>query len=255
MTKTADYAVRFAKAKVGQAYWYGCFGQKCSYELLAEKRKSYPDRYDQSRYSVKFTDQISAGLKCCDCSGLIKWILWSDSIENDTPHYNAITGTDLSANDMINKGCSEVVSIDKLPEIPGLILWKNGHVGLYIGGGKAVESRGHDWGIVISDVASRGWQKYGKLKWFDYSVQPAPVPAEKCNVSLPVLRKGDKGASVKPLQILLNGLGYTDINGKALVVDGSFGGKTDFAVRNFQSKNSLNSDGIVGAKTWSKLLM
>ena len=252
--KTASYACAFARAKVGQAYWYGTFGQKCSYELMAEKKKAYPSYYDQSKYSVKFTDQIVAGMKCCDCSGLIKWILWSESIENDTPHYNAIPGTDLSANDMISKGCTDVGSISNLPEIPGLILWKNNHVGIYLGNGKAVEARGHDWGIVISDVASRGWQKYGKLKWFDYSVQPAPTPTQKCSVSLPVLRKGDKNDSVKKLQILLNGLGFTDINGTKLVVDGSFGGKTDFAVRNFQSKSAINSDGVVGAQTWTKLL-
>ena len=247
--KTANYAVSFAKAKVGSAYWYGTYGLPCTYELLAEKRRQYPNYYDQSKYSVKFTDQIVAGLKCCDCSGLIKWILWSESIENDTPKYNS--AQDLSANGMIN-ACTETGDINKLPEIPGLILWKNNHVGIYIGGGKAIEARGHDWGVVQTDVAGRGWQKWGKLKFFDYST-PEPAPTT-CKVELPELKKGMKVESVKRLQILLNGLGYTDKDGKKLEVDGSFGSKTDWAVRDFQAKKKLLIDGVVGAKTWTLLL-
>ena len=37
-------------------------------------------------------------------------------------------------------------------------------------------------------------------------------------------------------------------------VDGDFGSKTDVAIRAYQKKNGLVADGIVGAKTWAKLL-
>ena len=251
--KTSTYAVQFAKSKVGQAYWMGTFGQKCSYNLLAEKKRAYPQYYDQSKYSVKFTDQIQAGLKCCDCSGLFKWIIWSNSIEDDTPTYNKIPGTDLSANGMIEQGCTKVGDIKDLPEVPGLLLWKNSHVAMYIGNGLCVEARGHDWGIVISEISRRNFQKFGYFKWFDYS-EPAPTPTSTCTVELPVLRKGDKNTTVKTLQTMLNYLGYKDQNNKTLEVDGSFGSKTDYAVRNFQTKKGLTSDGIVGAKTWRLLL-
>lgn len=53
-----------------------------------------------------------------------------------------------------------------------------------------------------------------------------------------------KGDEVHLVQLLLNKVGYS------LVVDSSFGSKTYSAVRNFQSKNSLTVDGIVGTKTW-----
>lgn len=71
------------------------------------------------------------------------------------------------------------------------------------------------------------------------------------SVELPVLKKGMKVAEVKTLQRLLLALGY-DIG--AAGVDGSFGGKTDAAVRAFQGDVGLTADGSVGALTWTKLL-
>ena len=56
------------------------------------------------------------------------------------------------------------------------------------------------------------------------------------------LKMGSKGDGVKWLQQKLG-----------ITVDGSFGTKTDTAVRAFQRKNNLVADGIVGAKTREKL--
>lgn len=57
------------------------------------------------------------------------------------------------------------------------------------------------------------------------------------------IRKGSRGESVKKLQQILK------IN-----VDGIFGTNTETAVKQFQLKNGLVADGIVGSKTWDKLL-
>lgn len=73
----------------------------------------------------------------------------------------------------------------------------------------------------------------------------------KCSVSLPVLKKGSKGDSVKALQILLIGHGFSCGSYGA---DGDFGSSTDKAVRSFQKAKGLGVDGEVGAKTWTKLL-
>ena len=58
---------------------------------------------------------------------------------------------------------------------------------------------------------------------------------------------GSSGAAVKELQTLLNSQGY------ALDVDGVFGAKTRTAVKNYQKKNNLRLDGIVGEETWGSL--
>jgi len=62
-----------------------------------------------------------------------------------------------------------------------------------------------------------------------------------------ILRKNAKGESVKWLQYQLNKHGY------GLTVDGSFGNKTEAAVKDFQKKNNLVVDGIVGKNTFGKL--
>lgn len=76
-------------------------------------------------------------------------------------------------------------------------------------------------------------------------------PEEACNVNLKVLKKGSTGNSVKSLQILLIGYGFSC--GSA-GVDGSFGSGTDQAVRAYQKANGLTVDGCVGQATWVKLL-
>lgn len=71
------------------------------------------------------------------------------------------------------------------------------------------------------------------------------------NIELTVLKRGSKGNQVKAVQRMLYSMGY-DLG--ASKVDGDFGSKTDVAIRAYQKKNGLVADGIVGAKTWAKLL-
>lgn len=71
------------------------------------------------------------------------------------------------------------------------------------------------------------------------------------SVKIPQLFKGSSGSSVKALQILLIGLGYSCGGYGA---DGVFGRSTENAVREFQKTYGLPVDGIVGPATWAKLL-
>lgn len=61
------------------------------------------------------------------------------------------------------------------------------------------------------------------------------------------IKNGCRGEDVKTLQSTLNKNGYN------LTVDGIFGKNTETAVRDYQKKNALSIDGIVGAKTWTML--
>lgn len=69
------------------------------------------------------------------------------------------------------------------------------------------------------------------------------------SIKVPVLKKGCKGAAVRALQAVLNAGGFNC--GEA---DGSFGSKTDAAVRKFQEAKELVVDGSVGVATWTALL-
>lgn len=72
------------------------------------------------------------------------------------------------------------------------------------------------------------------------------------NVTLNVLKRGSKGEQVTALQRMLFAMGYK--LGTNNPFDGDFGPKTDAAVRHYQGKYGLVVDGIVGEKTWTKLL-
>ena len=57
-----------------------------------------------------------------------------------------------------------------------------------------------------------------------------------------VLKKGSKGPAVVTLQEFLK-----------ITADGDFGPKTESAVKSWQKKNGLVSDGVVGPKTWAAM--
>ena len=73
-------------------------------------------------------------------------------------------------------------------------------------------------------------------------------------IEMPVLKKGSTGEAVKTVQRVLRMRGWKDGNGKALEIDGSFGAKTEYAVKSFQKGKGVTVDGVVGEKTWNKLL-
>ncbi len=110
----------------------------------------------------KYKSQI--GQRVHDCVGLIKGYLWSDS-PISTPTYKS--SQDVSANGMLKK-CKERGGIDSMPEIPGLLVFKTGHVGVYIGEGKVIEARGFNYGVVETELKERNWTYWGKCPWIEY---------------------------------------------------------------------------------------
>ncbi|MER5917930.1 peptidoglycan-binding protein [Streptomyces sp. NPDC001982] len=76
----------------------------------------------------------------------------------------------------------------------------------------------------------------------------APAPIKLTSSSCPnVIRQGQVSGCVTELQKLLNA------HGAGLVVDGSFGPKTLYAVRAYQSATAIAVDGLVGPQTKAKL--
>ncbi len=79
---------------------------------------------------------------------------------------------------------------------------------------------------------------------------PAAPDSQAASVLIPrdiYLKYGNTGSYVVELQIRLNKFNYN------LAVDGDFGYMTDFALRDFQTKTGIGSDGIAGPVTWSTL--
>ena len=172
-TKTAAGLVAYAKAQLGRPYWYATFGNIATAQLLAYKREQNPEYYDPSRYRTGWTGQF--GMRVHDCVGLIKGYLWSKGPDG-VPKYNA--AQDVSANGMRN-ACKEKGKIASLPELPGVLVFFDGHVGVYIGGGYVIEARGHDYGVVMTALNARPWTYWGKCPWIEYGSATTALPKDK----------------------------------------------------------------------------
>ncbi len=243
---TNEQLVAFAEnAKdEGAKYWYGTVWYEASEALLARKARQYPAHYTSGRMAT-YRQHIAQGKMVCDCVGLIKGFFWTDG-GRGANHYQSNNCPDTSANGMIAL-CDEVGAIATLPEQPGLVLWKRGHIGVYKGNGRAIEARGFNYGVVETAVSGRGWAKWGRLPASMISYGGAVV-----RVETPLLKRGMRGDTVEHMQALL-----VAWNQKALPdwgIDGDFGPETASWVRKFQRAKSLLVDGIVGPQTWGALL-
>lgn len=71
---------------------------------------------------------------------------------------------------------------------------------------------------------------------------------------LPTIRQGDHNKAVTLCQRELRARDYVMENGKPLGRSGKFGDQTLICVKQFQKDKKLTVDGIVGPKTWAKLI-
>lgn len=196
---------------------------------------------------ARYKQDIAGKRGCADCVGLIKGYLWWDE-ERQKAVYGFQGARDVGASGMFNAASTQG-PISTLPEIPGALVWRSGHIGVYIGGGRVIEARGFDYGIVETVLAQRDfthwclcpWVTYDDLPDFDDGPGPSPVIPS-------TVRKGNTGGNVRKAQELLVRHGAT------IKVDSIFGPLTDAAVRDFQRGKDLVVDGIVGPKTWTELL-
>ncbi len=91
----------------------------------------------------------------------------------------------------------------------------------------------------------------GKTSHLECQVNKKILVAQSQDVStqtLPTIGFGNSGVAVKVLQGLLRSNGYTTVK-----VDGFFGVLTETAVKAFQNKRNLITDGVVGVRTWYEL--
>lgn len=181
------------------------------------------------------------GRRVADCSGLI-----IAALQSENPKY-----PDQASGTLFNR-CNLKGAISTLPEKPGLCLWRPGHIGIYTGGGYAIEARGVAYGVVRTKVACRNWTHWGMLKDVDYDDSAATGTASASYIAIYRLLAYRKpmlvGDDVQWLQKELNTREHSC--GK---VDGIFGTKTQSAVKSYQKQNRLVVDGIAGRRTITAL--
>ena len=164
----AQYAIHAYEEHWG--YVWGTYGNILTESLIAYKKQQYPDGVGN------YADFIEAnwlGRRTADCIGLIKGYAWLDAstmrigyAANGMPDYGADQMYQAAKNAGIQG--TDYGTVSSMPEIPGLMLWKSGHAGVYIGGGYAIEAMGTRKGVVKTEVSGRGWQGWCKLPYIDY---------------------------------------------------------------------------------------
>lgn len=193
-----------------------------------------------------------------DCVNLTKGILWGWTGDESKKYGGAVHGSngvpDTNANGMIQR-CYDVSSDFSHIEV-GEGLWLEGHWGLYVGNGLAVECTGRwDNGVQITSVWNLGkktgfngryWTKHGKLPWVDYDGKADDIEPEKITLGSRVIKKGTQGSDVKELQEDLMKLGY-DL--PKYGADGECGKETVNAIKLFQDDHDLEADGEAGRDT------
>ena len=190
-----------------------------------------------------------------DCVNLTKGILWGCTCDETKKYGGAVHGAhgvpDYNANNFFKLCLSQNSDFSKIEVGEGL--WVEGHWGLYVGGGLAVECTGR-WknGVQVTAVHNIGkrsgyegryWTKHGKLPWVIYSGQTDNVEPEKIELGSRIIRINTQGTDVQELQQALIRLGYSLPKYGA---DGDAGLETITALKVFQEDNELEPDGEFG---------
>lgn len=167
-------------------YVMGCFGAP----MNAKNKARYCDNHDYNRQAsrTKMIKAASTDTFGFDCVCLIKSILWGWNGDHSKTYggakYKSNGVPELNADGMI-KVCENVTTDFSNVEV-GEALWCKGHIGVYIGGGLAVECT-PAWKNKVQITAvknigtkagynARTWTKHGKLPYVEYDVKSTTKP-------------------------------------------------------------------------------
>lgn len=250
-TKTADFLADCFEhyADTHRPYIYGTYGMILTLDRLEWCARNYPKYLSPAR--VEYAKKHYLGKRTDDCVGGEKNVAWLPGTDPDAnPIYDP--DTDWSADTTFSKATVKG-PIKTIPKRRGICVRYPGHTGVLVDPVNmiVVEFRGFDYGCVRTKLKERKWTDWFEHPLFDYTQE------DKCMVQLPILRKGmkDTNGSVTSWQGLLQLYGYTDGDGNAIKVDGSFGTKTEQATKKVQKKHGLPQTGVVDAATWRAIIV
>ncbi len=220
--KTNLSLVGHSIARLGTGYVYGTYGTVLTEALLAAKLKQYPLKITQY---LSFIRANWLGKPVQDCVGLIKGHYWTD--DDGKIVYKLDELPDVSANGLYNSAIEKGL-IATMPEIKGLIVWKNGHVGIYIGNGEVIEAHGTKSGVIktrlTKTVNETGWTRWFKCPFIDYVIDKVEIYTVQRGDSLWSIAEKLLGDGIRFLELAkLNNITspYTIHVGQVLSISGA----------------------------------
>lgn len=168
--KTNLDLVRFCKKAHNEKWGYvwGTFGRVLTQWLFEQKLEQYPAAVGRYKSFIKNT---WLNRRTADCVGLIKGALWDD---DGRIKYDA--NSDCNANMMIVRS-TKTGPMDTMPDIPGILVWKRGHIGVYVGNAQVIEANSTKKGVIMTPLTGPGstkWTKWGMSKYFKYVESDQP---------------------------------------------------------------------------------
>lgn len=165
LTKNNHDLVEWAIAaeRSGWGYVWGTFGHILTPASFESKFNQYPE--DIGPYA-DFIREHWIGGRTADCVGFIKGYCWLDA-EAGAIHYGSNGMPDVDT-DGLYYLATEKGSIDTLPELPGVVVWQDGHVGIYIGDGEVIEAKGTYYGVVRTKLENGIWSHWLKVPCIFY---------------------------------------------------------------------------------------
>ena len=106
------------------------------------------------------------GRRTSDCVGLIKGYGWYNE-ESGTIKYGTNGMADVTADGMFS-AATEKGPINTMPDIPGLAVWHQGHIGVYIGNGYVIHAANTYDGVIKTPITSSGWTHWLKVPYINY---------------------------------------------------------------------------------------
>lgn len=147
----------------GWGYVYGTYGNVLTESLLQDRASVFGSQV------TSYMDFIRAnwmGKRTSDCVGLIKGYGWYDAASGEI-----VVGSngmmDVTANGMF-EAATVKGTIDTIPEVPGLAVWHQGHIGIYIGNGEVIEAMNTTRGVTRTKLAGRAWTHWLQIPYISY---------------------------------------------------------------------------------------
>lgn len=144
-------------------YVWGSHGNVLTANELKRLEKTFGSHVTDKEEYIK---SHWLGRRTSDCVGLIKGYGWYDETSG-TIKYGANGMKDVTADGMFNAAV-EKGPISTMPDIPGIAVWHQGHIGVYIGNGYVIHAANTYDGVIKTPITSSGWTHWLKVPYINY---------------------------------------------------------------------------------------